>query len=191
LLNSLPQRPIQIEGRLNSISHNKGGILEPQSIRQQSTNATAQSSKEGSAESQIRQLMEDVSEAVRTRDMETILSAYADDLVLYDVRDALKTNKEGLRKSWQECFDSSREFSYKIKDLKLQVSEDAAFSFCLSHCTGVTTDQKPIDIWVRVTSCYAHRQGEWQVVHEHVSDPGDFMTGKILQDLKPDQPHRM
>jgi ketosteroid isomerase-like protein len=163
----------------------KGGILEPQSNQSQPTNATTQSS----AESQIRQLMEDVSEAVRTRDLETILSAYADDLVLYDARDALKTDKAGLQKSWQECFDNSREFSYKIKDFKLQISGNAAFGFCLSHCTGTTSEQKPIDIWMRVTTCYAQRQGEWQVVHEHVSAPGDFMTGKILQDLKPEQPH--
>ncbi len=165
---------------------NKGGILEPQAHQIQSTNYT-----KASAEDEIRQLMEDVSEAVRARDMTTILSAYADEAVIYDVRDFLKIDKAGLRRSWQECFDSSTEFSYKIKDLKFQIDEHTAFSFNLSHCTGTTKDAgEKIDIWIRVTTCYAKRNEKWQVLHEHISAPGDFVTGKVLQDLKPDQPQR-
>jgi uncharacterized protein (TIGR02246 family) len=161
------------------------GILEPQSNQIQSTNYT-----NASDEDEIRQLMEDVSEAVRSREMETILAAYADDAVIYDVRDFLKIDKAGLRRSWQECFDSSKEFSYKIKDLKFQIDEHTAFSFCLSHCTGITTASEKIDIWIRVTTCYAKRNEKWQVLHEHTSVPGDFVNGKILQDLKPEQLQR-
>lgn len=159
----------------------QGGPLETQIDKSHTTTSNLSDD-----ESEIRQLMERVSEAVRTRSMSDILSAYAEDLVLFDVRDALKTDKEGLRRSWQECFESSREFQYKIKDLKFSIDEHAAFSFCLSHCTGLTTAGEPIDIWLRVTSCYKKGDRGWLVSHEHVSAPGDFVTGKILQDLKPE-----
>ena len=130
--------------------------------------------------------METVSEGVRDRDMEAILSAYADDAVIYDVRDHLMEDKEGLRRSWAECFDSSTRFEYKIKDFKLEIDDNVAFSFCLSHCLGLTNEGQNIDLWLRVSTCYAKRNGKWRVVHEHVSVPGDFSTGKILQDLKPE-----
>jgi len=170
----------------SSIHSIKGGILEPQVSRSESTNYTGTTNEE-----QIRQLMEDVSEAVRTRDVHTILEAYADDVTVFDVRDSLKINKEGLRKSWQECFDSSTEFSYKIKDLKIEIDEKLAFSFCLSHCTGLDIKGNKIDIWIRVSNCYSKRNNQWLVVHEHASAPGDFVSGKILQDLKPDPSQRM
>ncbi|MGZ5279162.1 MAG: YybH family protein [Pseudobdellovibrionaceae bacterium] len=160
--------------------------MEPQVRNAETTKYTDLSS-----EAEIRQLMEDVSEAVRTRDVHTILEAYASDVTIFDVRDKLKMNKDGLKISWQECFDSSTEFSYKIKDLKINIDDNLAHSFCLSHCTGLDIKGNKIDIWIRVTTCYAKRDNKWIVVHEHSSVPGDFMSGKILQNLKPEHSQRI
>ena len=63
---------------------------------------------------------------------------------------------------------------------------DLAFSHCLSHATGKTMDGRDIDVWMRATDCYQKMNGKWMIVHEHVSVPGDFESGKILQNLKPD-----
>jgi uncharacterized protein (TIGR02246 family) len=137
------------------------------------------------AEGQIRHIIDRLVKAVQSRDIEAILATYAPDAVIYDVRDSLEYGKEGLRKSWKECFDSSKSFNIEVSEPTISVDGNLAFSHCLSHATGKTTDGQPIDIWMRATDCYRKVNGKWLVVHEHVSVPGDFESGRILQDLRP------
>ena len=146
----------------------------------------------GDDEYKVRLLIDKVTGAIKNRDMDEILAIYSDDAEIFDVRDSLRYfGKENLRKSWQECFDSSSEFEIdEVRDLKIQVDGNVAFSHCLNHAKGVTNDGEQIDIWMRLTSCLRKIGGHWLVVHEHVSAPGDFVTGRVLQDLKPeDRPH--
>ena len=121
------------------------------------------------AEGQIRHIMDRLSKAVQSRDIEGILATYAEDATVFDVRDSLQYGKDSLRSSWEECFASSKEFKIEI----------------LSHAMGKTTDGQDIDIWMRATDCFRKAGGKWLIVHEHVSVPGDFVSGKILQNLKP------
>jgi uncharacterized protein (TIGR02246 family) len=132
-----------------------------------------------------RQLMHNLVSAVQSRDIEGILSAYAPGAVVFDARDSLQYGKEGLKKSWRECFDSSDSFNIEINNPKITVDDNVAFSHCLSHATGKTTDGQDIDVWMRATDCYKRIDGQWYVIHEHVSVPGDFESGKILANLKP------
>ncbi len=137
-------------------------------------------------EAEIRILFDQVANAVRDRDVEGILAAYSPEVVAYDVRDALCIDFEGLRKNWEECFESSKSFSTQLRDLQIAIDGNLAFAHFLSHATGEAKEGGDIDIWLRGTSCFKKDGDKWLVVHEHVSAPGDFMTGKVLQDLKPD-----
>lgn len=138
-------------------------------------------------ENQIRHLMQSLFDAIRLRDVNGVLSCYDDDVVAYDVRDALQIDKAKLRKSWQECFDTSTEFSVEALDLQIQVDQNFATAFGLMHARGVTIEGEKIDVWMRFTSILHKVDEKWAIVHEHMSVPGDFTTGKILQDLKPSQ----
>lgn len=138
-------------------------------------------------ENQIRQLMQNLFDAIRLKDMNGILSCYDDDVVAYDVRDALQTDKANLRKSWQECFDTCIEFTVEALDLQIKTDQTFATAFGLVHAQGVTTEGEDIDVWMRSTSILHKIDGKWIIIHEHMSVPGDFASGKILQDLKPNQ----
>src|SRR5262245_47210285 len=105
-------------------------------------------------EGQLRHIMDRLSKAVQSRDIEGILAIYADEAVIFDVRDSLKYGKEGLRKSWEECFASTKNFKIEIQDPTIRVEGNLAFSHCLSHATGQATDGQDIDIWMRATDCY-------------------------------------
>lgn len=129
--------------------------------------------------------MDRLATAVQLRDIEGILAAYAENAVIFDVRDTLESGKDGLRRSWQECFEGSRDFKIEVHEPTIHVEGNLAFSHCLSHATGKTMDGQDIDVWMRATDCYQKKNGKWLVVHEHVSVPGDFESGKILQNLKP------
>lgn len=43
-----------------------------------------------------------------------------------------------------------------------------------------------IDTWVRQTNCFRLIGDAWLMVHDHVSWPTDFATGKSLMDLVPE-----
>lgn len=134
---------------------------------------------------EIWHVMHDISEAVVARDTARILFHYSDDAVFFDIRDSLYYGKEGLKKSWEDCFAESKTFRYELTELKIHVSREIAYSHCLSHVTGFRNDGNKIDLWTRVSNGYVKRNGRWQVEHEHCSVPGDFESGRMHTDLKP------
>ncbi|MEZ0391816.1 MAG: nuclear transport factor 2 family protein [Pseudobdellovibrionaceae bacterium] len=150
-----------------------------------SPSAHAKFIDESTAEGHIRQLIENISIAIEERDLEQIMAAYTSDAVIYDARDALEIDKEGLRKSWEECFQVTKDFRSEIDEVTVIAEGNLGFSHCLAHTTGTTTSGENVDNWIRLTDCYRLIDGDWKVIHEHVSMPGDFVTGKILLDIKP------
>ena len=136
---------------------------------------------------QIQSLINGVIKAIRARDIEGILAAYSPEAVVYDIRDSLQYGKETLRKAWEECFAMSKTFSTEIHQLRIKIDGGVAFSHALTHAMGATSDGGKIDMWFRLTTCYSRSEGRWQVVHEHASVPGDFVSGKILAELKPEK----
>lgn len=54
----------------------------------------------------------------------------------------------------------------------------------LTRLSGTLSGQ-PTDMWVRETNCLRKFDGIWLVVHDHVSVPMDFQTGRALSGLKP------
>lgn len=126
---------------------------------------------ESTAEGQIRQLIEDLAEAVLEKNIDRILSAYAPDAVIYDAQDGLENDKQALRKKWEEHFQtiSTQEFEYD--EVSVIAEENVAFSHFLCHTTGISKLGLKIDNWIQVTDCFSKIDEEWKIVHEHVSMP--------------------
>lgn len=133
----------------------------------------------------IRRLLEDMSDAVRRQDLHAILAPYADDAVIFDCREALQTDKDGLRAGWKECFEASDHFNLEFRDLRVRVSGDIAFAYALMHSLGKDKFGSQVDLWMRYSTALRKDLGKWQIVHEHISVPGNFENGKMLQNLKP------
>jgi ketosteroid isomerase-like protein len=70
-------------------------------------------------------------------------------------------------------------------NIHIEQSGNIAFAFGLERLRGTTTDGRPVDLWVRFTDGWQRRNGQWLVVHEHVSVPVDLATGKAKLDLTP------
>jgi SnoaL-like protein len=51
--------------------------------------------------------------------------------------------------------------------------------------TGKLKNGQPSDMWLRATSGLRKMNGKWLIVHDHVSVPVDFETGKAALGLKP------
>ncbi len=135
----------------------------------------------------IRTIIEARSCALRARDVDGMMADVADDVVNYDVVDPLR--RQGFSSSreraaaWVSTFDG--EVSLEIRDLRLEVDGDVAFSSGLSHVTGKQKTGTELDMWFRTTLGFRRNAGRWLIVHEHDSVPFNPETGQPSIGLKP------
>ena len=123
-------------------------------------------------EAEIRQLIADQQRAISSKDLEKIMSLYAADSVIFDVKPPLQTKgKQAIRQLWEEslpCLPDS--FDMEIQDLTITANENLATAHWLFHFTG-EPDHPATQMWMRVTTICQKNQGTWQVLHEHISAP--------------------
>ncbi len=129
----------------------------------------------------IRALVDAFVKAIRARDIDAVMSAFAAEVVSFDLGPPLKHGHEGFRQRWQAMFDAhgGGPIDYEAVDLSVNVGGDVAFSHSLNRTNGSP------ERWVRWTACYRRIDGWWRIVHEHVSAPVDVRAGKAVLDLKP------
>lgn len=140
-----------------------------------------------SNEAQIRQLITDQQRAICTKDVEQIMSHYASEIIVFDVKPPFQTQgKEAVCRVWQEClpyFPDS--FEMETRDLTVTVNDDLAVAHWLFRFTGMEQDHPAMQTWMRVTAACQRKQGNWQIVHEHLSVPFHPETSKAAFTLDP------
>lgn len=131
-------------------------------------------------EAAIRALVAAFAAAIRARDVEAVMSAFAPEIVSFDLGPPLQHGVDDFHRRWQAMFDGhTGPVDYEIRDLTVTVGGDVAFSHSLNR-TGAMPER-----WVRWTACYRRIDGWWRIVHEHVSAPVDMREGRAILDLKP------
>ncbi|HSF48810.1 MAG TPA: nuclear transport factor 2 family protein [Burkholderiales bacterium] len=139
-------------------------------------------------ETQIRELIDDWGKALRAKDVDALMSHYAPDMLLFDLAPPLRyVGADAYRKSWEDWFATIQgSVGSEHRDLSITAGEDVAFCHGLHRISGKKTNGEQFATWVRVTVCYRKIDGEWMVVHEHVSVPF-YMDGsyRAAVDLEP------
>ena len=135
----------------------------------------------------IRGRIDNLVEAVRGADLEAVMSFYAPDVVTFDIVAPLqKVGADGKRKNWMDVFATyQRPLRYEMTELTIGAGDGVAFAHSLNRITGMLKKGSRIDQWLRWSSCFRKIDGTWLIVHDHVSVPTDFATGKALLDLAP------
>ena len=137
-------------------------------------------------QSEIRALLDSRSEAVRTKDIDRLMSFYSPDIVYFDLVPGLQyTGSAALRPRFLEWFEGFKSFDQEIRDLNISASGDIAVAYMLSRADVTLTNGQEVGYWVRVTSCCQRSNHRWLVTHEHVSLPVDFESGSAAMDLVP------
>lgn len=139
------------------------------------------------SEAEVRHLFDAYIEAIRTHDLDTLLSLYAPDLVAFDIVPPLQYVGAGaFGKIWQEIFDTfEKPIPYQCRDLRIVAGEDVAFSHSLNHNGGTMRNGRTADLWVRSTICYRRIDGAWRIAHLQASIPADMRTGRAVIDATP------
>jgi len=139
-------------------------------------------------EAPIRQRLDGWTKALRSKDLDGLMSHYTEDIVVFDVPPPLRYDGAvAYKKNWADWFASFRApvIGYEIRDLSITAGDDVAFCRSLNRITGARTNGEDTDVWVRATVCFRKIDGTWLVTHEHVSVPINMQTFHAELDLKP------
>lgn len=140
-------------------------------------------------ESQIRALLEQWRVAYRMKDVAGVMSIYApgERLVAYDIVPPLQYRGfAAYRKDYQDYFDQySGALEVEDRAVHVAAAGDIAYAFGLERVAGTLKSGEKSEIWTRFTTVFRKIQGRWYAVHDHISVPTDFATGKAALDLKP------
>lgn len=144
------------------------------------------------SEGEIRQLLEEFADAIRSGKLEDIMSFYDPSLIAFDVAPPLRfTNANEYRKNWETMFTTKMQFpvNYEFSEEKLHVDGDLGVFHALIHIAGSIKEPqqgepKDMDSWARYTCVLKKANNRWRIFHEHFSVPV-AEDGKALMNLKP------
>lgn len=126
-------------------------------------------------------------EAMRTKDLDRLMSLYSSDVVYFDVVPPLRfAGSAALRARFERWFDGfAGAITVEMSDFTVSVSGDLAIAHWFSRVSGTLRTGREVGSWVRVTTCCRRSDHGWLVTHEHVSLPVEMDSGKAAADLAP------
>jgi ketosteroid isomerase-like protein len=143
--------------------------------------------EEAVAEALIRQRVEDYAKAISAKDIDSVMSFFAPNLVSFDL--AIKTLRyvgaDNKRREWQKAFAAYSSIAYEVHDLNVTMHGELAFVHAVNHVNGTLAGGHITDLWVRWTACFRRIDDVWLVVHDHVSVPADLEHGQAVLNLTP------
>ena len=139
----------------------------------------------GTEEAQIRAVLDDWVDGLRSKDATRVKSHGVADMVHYSMAPPLVADGTGPNGLEQWFATWQGPIGYELRDLKITAGDDIAFCHCLSHMSGTQTNGKT-DVWFRRTMGLRKIEGRWKIVHSHESVPF-YMDGsdKAATDLAP------
>lgn len=136
-------------------------------------------------EAQIRERLEQWIRALHAKDLSGMMALYAPETIAFDLMPPSQVDAGHYRTNFERWFGMmSSPIEYEVHDLHIAASGDVAFSHNLGHVKATRTNGEKADYWVRATVGFRKRNGQWLVVHDHVSMPLDMETGKAVRELR-------
>jgi uncharacterized protein (TIGR02246 family) len=140
-------------------------------------------------ETEIRNVLDRWTKAFEAKDLNGVMSIYepGKELLAYDIVPPLQyAGFDAYKKDYQEFFDGFQgPLHIEFRNLKITTGGTVAFATTLERISGTMKNGQNFDAWLRATECYRKTNGRWLAVHDHISVPADFDTGKAMLNLKP------
>ena len=140
-------------------------------------------------EASIKALEKAFVDAVNAKDVDGIMKVYVPDesLLVFDVIPPRQyVGAKAYAKDWTDFFGLFKgPVKFELTDLSVTADGTMAYSYSIQRVSGTSITDQPVDLVVRVTDVYRKINGNWLIVHEHVSVPVDLDTGKPDLSSKP------
>lgn len=123
-------------------------------------------------EARIRELITEWARAVHRGDLEGVLAAHADDIVMFDVPPPQRGVRgiDSYRETWPPFFDWQASGAvFEIDELEVVAGHEVAYAYALLRCGTPEMLAAGPDKRLRLTLGLRKRDGEWVVAHEHHS----------------------
>ena len=128
-------------------------------------------------EAAVRSVIDAITNAMRRKDLEALLSHCASAIATFDMGPPLKLEgAEAIRRLWAKTLAMLDPLEYEVHQLDLVVGGDVAVSRSLNRFGGTGTNGTGTGDWLCSTLGLRKIDGRWKVVHEHVSMPFDMNT---------------
>ena len=127
-----------------------------------------------SIEAVLRIRIDALTQAIRDRNVDQLMTFYAPDVEVFDVRPPLDVHgSEAYRQNFERFFALfDGPLNFELNNLRVVPGEPAAFCHYLGMVSGTRPNgHRTSGYWVRGTTCFERRDGQWVVTHEHVSMP--------------------
>lgn len=126
-----------------------------------------------SIKSILRRRIEALAQAIRDKNLGQLMTFYDRDVEVFDLRASLNVvGASAYRNNLEQWFDSFEgPLGFELHSLRIVPGEPTAFCHYLALVTGARPDGRTSGYWVRGTTGFERRGGEWLVTHEHISQP--------------------
>lgn len=143
-----------------------------------------------SDEAEVGAFLESRLDAMRSKDIDRLMSFYSPGIVYYDVVPPLQfIGTEEVRHNFLRWFDEYEgPIGLETHDLAIVASGDAAFANMLHLDSGERRGGLQRSVWVRETVCLRRSAGKWSITHEHISIPFNPANQRSWFATEKDQP---
>ena len=126
-----------------------------------------------SIQSVLRRRIESLAQAIRDKDLDELMTFYDRDVEVFDLRASLNLiGAGGYRNNLEDWFASFEgPLDFELHNLRVVPGEPTAFCHYLALITGARPGGRISGYWVRGTTGFERRGGEWLITHEHISQP--------------------
>jgi ketosteroid isomerase-like protein len=140
-----------------------------------------------STQSEVKALLERYSEAIRQKDIDSLMSHYSPEAVYFDAVPPLQIiGSAAIRSNFLRWFNIWKSaIGQDVRDLNIVASGNVAVAHMLIRASGTLKDGREVGYWVRASVCCGRSNHQWLIRHEHISLPVDFMSGAAVMDLVP------
>ncbi|WP_435121772.1 YybH family protein [Amycolatopsis thermoflava] len=139
------------------------------------------------AEAEVRALHERWFAATTRKDLDGLIAPIAKDVVSYEHDTPLQhLGRDAVREVCRRGLDwSDAVVRWEVPDMTVLVRGDLAVAWGLNRMIAEDTDGTTTESWSRGTRVFQRRDGEWQLIHQHLSFPYDPESGAAATDLHP------
>jgi ketosteroid isomerase-like protein len=89
------------------------------------------------------------------------------------------------RKNWEDFIGTMTGLKFEVTDFNVTADGELAYAHSIHYVSATDSDGQKVEFTVRVSDVYRKIEGQWLVVHEHVSVPIDLATGEPDMSSKP------
>ncbi len=138
-------------------------------------------------EAEIRRRIDELAKAIRSMNLERVMSTYAPGIVSFDIGPPLRyAGTQTKAQHWTDAFSAYQSpLEYELREVTITSSEDVAFAHSLNRVSGTLKNGRRSALWLRWTACFRKIDGHWLIGHDHVSVPVELESSRAALDLEP------